>query len=358
MTHPDGLRAAGVAREFAWQTLRRVVHSEMVDVGNRVAQLYVQFADQQARGSSPSLESWARTVAEDSAVLARLAMLPEAKRQPNLVFACLRWHGARPGDAESLREGVLGNWDRLRATILGRSTQTNEPARCAVLLPLMHQIPGPIALIEIGAAAGLCLIPDHYSYTYSDGTVVHPSTGPSPVVIGCDITAGTLPAHLCCPDVVWRAGLDLNPLDASDPDTAAWLRMLVWPEHDDRRERLSAALNLAAKAGIRIDRGDLLDGLAALLADVPAGVTPVIQHSATLAYLSVEDRRKAARMIAQSGARWISFEGRGVIPLLAGLPDSSGPNNLFIAALDRKPVAMSSGHGDTVAILGLPPLTT
>ncbi|MGV0810033.1 DUF2332 domain-containing protein [Mycolicibacterium setense] len=326
-------------------------------MGDRVAELYVRFADQQARGSSPSLESWACTVAEDSAVLARLATLPEAKRQPNLVFACLRWHGARPGDAESLREGVLGDWDRLRATIMGRSTQTNEPARCAVLLPLIHEIPGPIALIEVGAAAGLCLIPDRYSYTYSDGTVVHPSTGPSPVVIGCNIAAGTLPPNLRCPEIVWRAGLDLNPLDASDPDAAAWLRTLVWPEHHDRRDRLSAALKLAASVGIRIDRGDLRDGLAALLTEVPAGVTPVIQHSATLAYLSLKERHQAARMIAHSGARWISFEGRGVIPLTAGLPESSDPNDLFIAALDRKPVATSSGHGGNIAILAWPPLT-
>ncbi|WP_345229359.1 DUF2332 domain-containing protein [Mycolicibacterium helvum] len=325
-----------------------------MDVGDRIAQVYAQFADQQARGSSPSLESWARTVVEDSAVLSRLARLPQAKRQPNLVFACLRWHGAQPGNADSLREGVLAHWDRLRTTILKRSTQTNEPARCAVLLPLVHQIPGPIALIEIGAAAGLCLIPDQYSYRYSDGTIVHPPTGPSSVVIDCQITTGGLPPHLATPDVVWRAGLDLNPLDASDPDTAAWLTTLIWPEHDDRRARLLAALNVAANVSIRTDRGDLSDGLTALLAEVPTGATAVIQHSATLAYLSAEDRLQTATTIADSGARWISFEGRGVITFASGVPESSSPDDLFIAALDRTPMATSSGHGGTMAILGSP----
>jgi hypothetical protein len=104
-----------------------------------------------------------------------------------------------------------------------------------------------------------------------------------------------LSGALATPDIVWRAGLDLNPLNASDPDTGAWLTTLIWPEHDDRRDRLVAALNVAANVSIRIDRGDLRDGLAALLADVPAGVTPVIQHSATLAYLSAEDRRRLPR---------------------------------------------------------------
>jgi hypothetical protein len=146
-------------------------------------------------------------------------------------------------------------------------------------------------------------------------------------------------------------------VDASDPDTAAWLTTLIWPEHDDRRDRLLAALNVAANVSIRVDRGDLRDGLAALLADVPAGVTPVIQHSATLAYLSPEDRGQAATMIAQSGARWISFEGRGVITFTARVPESSSPNDLFIAAIDRTSVATSSGHGGTMAILNSPSLT-
>jgi hypothetical protein len=222
----------------------------------------------------------------------------------------------------------------------------------------MHQIPGPIALIEIGAAAGLCLIPDLYSYRYSDGTVVHPPTGPSPVVINCQITAGTLPPQLATPDIVWRAGLDLNPLDASDPDTAAWLTTLIWPEHDDRRTRLLEALNVAANVPIRIDRADLRDGLTALLAEVPSGVTTVIQHSATLAYLSAEDRHRTTEIIADSGARWISFEGRNVITFPANIPELSSSDGLFIAALEHTPVATASGHGDTMAILDAPRPTT
>lgn len=74
---------------------------------------------------------------------------------------------------------------------------------------------------------------------------------------------------------MWRARLDLNPLGASDPDTAAWLTALIWPEHDDRRGRLLAALSVAANMSIRIDRADLRDGLAAPLADVPSRAVPL-----------------------------------------------------------------------------------
>lgn len=315
------------------------------------AERYRQFADQEAQGSSPSYEAWSRAVAADRGLLSQLVALPAPKRQPNLVFAALRWHGARPGDAASLRQGLLGSWSEVSHTIMQRSTQTNEPARCAVLLPLLHQVRAPVALIELGAAAGLCLIPDRYSYAYSDGTVVHPPDGPSDLVIQCRVAGGSLPAGLAIPQIAWRAGVDLNPLDPADPDTAAWLETLVWPEHEHRRRRLATALRLASTAGVRIERGDLLGCLARLVAAAPAGSTPVVFHSATLAYLDAEERAAAAAAITGSGARWISFEGRGVVALDRDLPEPVTPDTLFAAALDRVPAAVASGHGDTMTLL-------
>ena len=329
----------------------RVVDCGGMDDIDTLARQYRRFAEHEAHGSSPSLEDWALAVATDHGLLARLATLPGSKRQPNLVFAALRWHGAQPGDEESLRQSFRESWAEVSRTIQQRSTQTNEPARCAVFLPLLHQIPGPIALIELGAAAGLCLIPDHYSYRYSDGTVVDPPLGPSDLVIECRLAAGTLPLDLATPQIVWRAGLDLNPLDPADPDTAAWLATLIWPEHEHRRRRLASALRLAAASTLRIDRGDLRHRLTALLAEAPAGATPVVLHSATLAYLPALDRAAITDAIAASNARWISFEGRGVITPTGQLPEPLTPETLFLAALDRSPIALSNGHGDTITLL-------
>ncbi|HUZ56387.1 MAG TPA: DUF2332 family protein [Streptosporangiaceae bacterium] len=36
-----------------------------------------------------------------------------------------------------------------------------------------------------------------------------------------------LPARV--PEISWRAGLDLNPLDVSSDDDVRWLSCLVWP---------------------------------------------------------------------------------------------------------------------------------
>ena len=63
-------------------------------------------------------------------------------------------------------------------------------------------------------------------------------------MLDCALTGRTPPANR--PEVVWRAGLDLNPLDVTDPADVAWLDALIWPEHGHRRERLAAAARIAA----------------------------------------------------------------------------------------------------------------
>ena len=62
---------------------------------------------------------------------------------------------------------------------------------------------------------------------------------------------------------VWRAGIDLNPLDVADPDDVHWLSCLVWPGEGDRAERLAAAIELARQDPPPLVRGDLVDRLAA-----------------------------------------------------------------------------------------------
>ena len=66
-----------------------------------------------------------------------LADLPRVKQQPNLVFAAARWHGApAPAPYDALRQVLLGDED-VKATILARSTQTNEAGRLATLTPVL-----------------------------------------------------------------------------------------------------------------------------------------------------------------------------------------------------------------------------
>ncbi|MET8897011.1 DUF2332 domain-containing protein [Streptomyces albogriseolus] len=309
-----------------------------------LAERYRDFAVHQAADSSPTLRRWAEAVADDPGLLTSLAALPPGKQQPNLVFAAARWHGARPGDVDSLRGLLANRWAVFEATVRARATQTNEAARCAALLLGLQELPGPIALLEIGASAGLCLIPDRYSYTFNGEARLTPVDGPGPVSIDIRLGRGLVPPAVM-PDIVRRAGLDLHPLDPVDADTLAWLRTLVWPEHATRRARLTAAAALTAEEGVRVTAGDLTTDLARVAAGAPHDATLVVTHSATLAYLDEPTRHRAVEQITRLGAHRISFEARGVDPSVPPIDAPLTPDTLFVAALDGVPYALGNGHG-------------
>src|SRR5216683_4857982 len=87
-------------------------------------------------------------------------------------------------------------------------------------------------------------------------------------------------AESTLPRVVWRAGLDLKPVDLSDPGEVGWLEALVWPEQTDRLARLRAAIRIASEQKPQLVKGDLRTDLAALAREAPKDVTLVIFHTA------------------------------------------------------------------------------
>ena len=113
--------------------------------------------------------------------------------------------------------------------MMARSTQTNEPARCATLLLLLARLRRPLALLEVGAAAGLCLLPDAFDYDYH-GHRVPPSllTSATAPTFFCEVNRALLPDRGL--EIIWRAGLDLTPIDIKDAAQIAWLEALVWPD--------------------------------------------------------------------------------------------------------------------------------
>ncbi|ONI64129.1 hypothetical protein ALI44B_06025 [Leifsonia sp. ALI-44-B] len=363
---------------------------------DRTRAWYERFARQEAAGRSPLYVAWAEGVAADDEVLALLGELPPEKRQPNLLFACARWCGAADGmraaspvDADvgatsyaAFREFVLSNWSRVSGEMRMRSTQTNEPGRTASILALLAQIDaaeGPLALIEVGASAGLCLYPDRYSFRFTRAGAIpsldadpsaqefdpddgvwrlDPQEGPSSVVLETAVTesAGVNEAALgpaerdehtqdvselgaragrdaaqdsaqavrvrCAlpsrmPRIAWRAGIDLAPIDVRDAEDIRWFLTLLWPEETERRSRIEAALEIVRRNPPLLVAGDAVDDLAALVARAPAGTTPVVVTAGVLAYLSPARREEFAREVRRLGVRWISNEGERVLPAVA-----------------------------------------
>jgi hypothetical protein len=238
----------------------------------------------------------------------------------------------------------------VRREVQARSTQTNEAARCATLLPVLGGIPGPLALLEVGASAGLCLYADRYRYVYRDRddravTTVGDDHG---VTLECRLD-NDVPVPSEVPEVVWRAGLDLNPLDLTAADDLAWLEALVWPEHEERRRRLRAATDVLRAEPPLLLAGDLVADLPALAAQAPPEATLVVFHSAVLAYATPERRRRFADVVAELPGHWVANEAPAVLEGLVAPPSVDAPEpGRFLLALDGVPVAWTGPHGQSL----------
>lgn len=315
------------------------------------AQRYLRFADQEARGRSTLYETLCCQIAKDREIISFLLTLPKEKRQPNLLLAAVRHLAGLQTRFVDFRAAVLSQADTLRAFMLGHSTQTNEGGRCAVLLPVLARLPQPLALLEVGASAGLCLLPDAYRYDYG-GRIVGNGDGP---VFPCEASSGApLPGSV--PQIAWRAGIDLEPVDASDPAQQSWLESLVWPEQTGRLERLRAALEIVRERRPRIVEGDLLgEELDRLCDEAPKDATLVVFHTAVIAYVPDRAQRQAfAEKMQRLCDYWVANEAKPVFPDIAEKA-GEGPTGRFLLSVNGTPLAWTDPHGATVDWFGPDP---
>ncbi|CAN5351063.1 DUF2332 domain-containing protein [soil metagenome] len=324
---------------------------------DEIAERYRHFA-REAHGRSPLYEQLAARVAEDSQLLALISSLSRDKRQPNLLFAAVQYLvgiGRTPRTFAGFKAFVVDRFDELSAGVARRRTQTNEPGRCATLLPAFALVDQPLALLEVGAAAGLCLLADRYAYDYGDGMVRGDAS--SPVRLACELR-GSVPRLL--PegvDVAWRAGIDLDPVDVGDPDAVRWIEACVWPDQPNRLTRLRAAVRVARRQPPRVVTGDLVDALAAVASSAPQPLPLCVYHSAVLGYLPTHRREKFIAVLGEIAAHrplvWVSNEAPAVIPGLAATHEqtSRGETFLLTASIFRGqqrrdlPLAVTDPHG-------------
>lgn len=321
-----------------------------------VVDAYLDFARHAT--DSPTFVEWSLEVAGDVAVQRLIGGLPPVKQQPNLIFAAARWLGApAPGPYSGLRDVLVSRWPDVVAVVSTHATQTNEVGRLATLVPAFAGFgPEPLALLEVGCSAGLCLHPDGYRYrwTASDG-VAEIGDGP---VLDCMVT-GSAPLPDALPQIGWRGGIDLNPLDVDNPDHVAWLENLVFPEHQDRRDRLREAVRIARRQPVEVVRGNLLTELPGLLDRVPSGLTPVVFHTAVIAYLEADDRERFAAMmrelVGDGVCHWVSNEAPNVLPAVTASAGGVEVGNRFVLGVDGRAVALTHSHGRTLDWLDFSP---
>ena len=320
-------------------------------IESTAADQYRDFATQ-VSGQSTCFQQWAEAVSTDQDVLDWIEGLPEPKQQPNLVFAAARWNGVpAPGPYAGLREALLDDGGAIRSTITTRSTQTNEVGRLATLVPAMTAVAAgrPVALVEVGASAGLCLYPDRYDYSWAPVGRLTGSGGPT---LSCDV-AGAMPLPTAPLQVTCRSGIDLNPLDVTDADAMQWLTTLVWPEQEHRRRRLRAAIAVARQDPPHLVAGDLLTELPQQIEEAAEHGLVLVFHSAVIAYLDLDDRTTFValmrELVSRGRCHWISNEGPRVLPdVTRTAPTLDDDTATFVLGVDGQAVARTHGHGTSL----------
>jgi hypothetical protein len=295
-----------------------------------IAASFVRTASAEFAAESPLYDRLARAIADRPELSEPLLAAPLTQRRALLYFAAVGyllrtadpghplagWYatlgGTRTvhdGDPVAALADFVGTHRTEIAALCARKiTQTNEVNRAALLRPAWGRAAEiatamgrpELAIIELGASAGLLLATDHYAIRYHHGQSER--TYGRGLTIDCDLRGDGWPDHAgTAVPVASRTGIDLEPIGPGDADGAAWLHACVWPEHTERDARLDLALAVIADLAPRMIAADMRTGLQTALADIPHDVTPCVQTSHAIVYLDADGRGELARTIASFG---------------------------------------------------------
>jgi hypothetical protein len=325
--------------------------------------LFTLFAATQCRGRSAVYETLSEAVAGDDRLLALLMVTPDEQRRPSLLFAAVNLllasdpgsaladyypvHGGRRpvdgGLAPAFAAFCAAHRHELDQLLRSRSTQTNEIRRCVALrLGLGHlrkRWPGPVALVEVGASAGLNLLADRYAYHV--GGHAQPSAAGAQATVTCGLRGGSPEAPILgpVPEITSRLGIDQHPVSLADPGARAWLEAFVWPEQTGDLAVLRAAVGLAVSAGVTVVAGDAAADTARLVGELPGREPVVVFTASLLSYLGADARRAFAAQVAQAAAgrplAWVFAESGGLVataddPLAALAGPVAYPTSLYL----------------------------
>jgi hypothetical protein len=346
----------------------------------RLRRLFLFFAATQGRGRSPVYEVLSEVAARDGDLIDLLLSAPVDQRRPSLLFAVVNLllaehrgaelaayypiHGGRRSPdsrlAPAFSEFCAEHRDELARLLRDGSTQTNEIRRCVALRLGLDYVqrrwPGPVALVEAGASAGLNLLFDRYRYRLGGHDV--PGAVESPVTISCEVRedevkedegeeespGGQLIGPLT--EITSRLGFDQRPVDLTDPAERAWLEAFIWPEQTSELATLRGAIDLALSTGLAtVVRGDAVTDTASLLKGLPGSEPVVVFTASLLSYLPAQARTAFADQLCEVATRrpvaWVFAEAPGLLATVGlDTPALSGPlasrNSLYLIGVSMR----------------------
>lgn len=300
-----------------------------------------RFAQVEAPGlDSPTYEELAHGVSTDDDLLEIATYTQPHQPAPNMLFAAVQYlllsghqhplaahYPIMSGEPRPsvpafphFRDFCLQHRNRIVELIATRRTQTNVVRRCTCLLPafavVRQETSSPLALIDLGASAGLNLNFDRYAYRYQrDGReVLRWGSAGARVRLEAELRGdGVLPPLASTISVASRDGIDLDPVDLGNPDQLLWLRALIWPEHVERHQQLIDAATEFEQSDIRMHAGDAARILPGLIQSIPLAHALVVYSTIALYQFPRSSlQRIADTLAAASAARpvWqIALEG-------------------------------------------------
>ena len=312
-----------------------------------VARVFRYFAEYE----TPRLQSRVYTdycagVAEDAKLLELACRTMPSQPPPNVLFAAVkdllledaersdearalaRFYPAVSGGAipdesafPAFRAFCLAHADDLDAALRSGRTQTCVVHRSAIMLPAIGSLPrvqkagGRVALLEIGPAIGLNLRLDHYRYAYTGaGEVLSWGDADATPVLECELRGDRppLPGAL---EITARHGLELSPIDVSDPSAVRWLRALIWPEHVERGRLQDEAIEVAERVPVEIAAGDATKDLEDAVARLPTDAARVVFATVALYQIDEAGQRAIHEALARASASqpidFVTMESNG-----------------------------------------------
>lgn len=210
----------------------------------------------------------------------------------------------QPGDdllKQAIEAAFVDHADAI-LRFIDRPPQTNEVARSAALaggfLAIAAQTSLPIAILEIGASAGLNLNWDAFSYNLGGLKFGHAHArprltpeweGPQPPDVEAVVNE--------------RAGCDRTPIDLGSDDEVLRLRAYIWPDQPHRMARLDQALDVAGTNPIPIASADAADWIMPRLSTPRNDVATVLFHSIVWQYIPHDRQKRLEDLIAAAGRR-------------------------------------------------------
>jgi hypothetical protein len=330
---------------------------------NLLAGKFENFAITECRDSSPLYEYLALKIAKDKEILDLASKSRHGQPVPNLLFGAVHYlllqgkrHKLREfypglmkkplnieGSFEYFKDFCVQNSSEISQLLSSRSVQTNEVRRCSYLYPAFSYISSltqkPLALIEIGTSAGLQLFVDQYSYTY--GTEEVYGGEKSGVHISAAIKGdSSFLDKMGDFKVASRIGVDLHINDVEDDDHYLWLKSLIWPEHQERRDLFENAAKYVKNNSLKLIEGDGVVLLKSLSEEIPEDQIICVFHTHVANQMPLPTRQRLLQEIKNIG------EKRDIFHLYNNIKDRDLHLDYYFNGTENlNTLAQTEGHG-------------